>query len=136
MKDKFCLYCKTKKAKQMYCGRSCANKANAQHLSEIRKGPSNPMYGKKPHNFNGGLTYGRSGSRKVKYQEIRVSGRKIKMHRLIVEKHIGRKLDSKEVVHHKDGNGMNNNIENLQVFSSNAAHRRAHSKGGDAYAGY
>ena len=36
-------------------------------------------------------------------------------HRLVVESNIGRYLDSSEIVHHRDGNGHNNNIENLEL---------------------
>jgi hypothetical protein len=45
-------------------------------------------------------------------------------HRLIVEEHLGRYLRPNEVVHHIDGNHANNDISNLQVFSSNADHLR------------
>ena len=36
-------------------------------------------------------------------------------HRIIMENHIGRILNPNEVVHHIDGNKLNNNIENLQL---------------------
>lgn len=47
-------------------------------------------------------------------------------HRLIVEKSISRLLSKKEVVHHIDNNGTNNNIKNLIVFSSPYTHRLHH----------
>jgi len=37
-------------------------------------------------------------------------------HRLIMEKKIGRVLTKNEVVHHKDGNRLNNSIENLKML--------------------
>lgn len=46
-------------------------------------------------------------------------------HRHIIEQHIGRKLESSEVVHHIDGNPSNNLIENLQVITQ-SQHRREH----------
>ena len=39
-------------------------------------------------------------------------------HRVVMENHLGRLLDKNEVVHHKDGNKKNNNIENLEVLDS------------------
>ena len=45
-------------------------------------------------------------------------------HRLVVEREIGRPLRRSEVVHHIDGDSLNNAAANLQVFSSNAEHLR------------
>ena len=45
-------------------------------------------------------------------------GRKqIKLHRLIMEEHIGKKLLPKEIVHHINQNKIDNRIENLQIVS-------------------
>jgi hypothetical protein len=40
----------------------------------------------------------------------------IYVHRWVMEKHLGKKLSSHEVVHHKDRNKLNNSIENLQIM--------------------
>lgn len=43
-----------------------------------------------------------------------------------MEQYLGRKLARTELVHHKDGNGLNNNIENLEVMTL-AEHNKRHS---------
>ena len=47
------------------------------------------------------------------------------MHRVVMEKVLGRKLDYSEVVHHIDGDKWNNDISNLQVLSR-SEHIRIH----------
>lgn len=49
----------------------------------------------------------------------------VQEHRLVIEEHLGRFLLPTEVVHHKDGNRLNNDISNLEVFSSNGGHLKA-----------
>lgn len=49
----------------------------------------------------------------------------VPQHRLVVERHLGRFLKSNEMVHHIDGNPLNNDIDNLAVLSR-AEHIRLH----------
>ena len=59
-------------------------------------------------------------------------------HRAVAEKMLGRELSGHEVVHHIDGDTLNNSPDNLMVFASLADHSRFHGgaeakKVGDVY---
>lgn len=49
-------------------------------------------------------------------------------HRKIMEEYLGRKLERHEVVHHKDGDKSNNDINNLEVMPL-SYHSKMHMKG-------
>lgn len=50
----------------------------------------------------------------------------VREHRLVIERKLGRYLIKGEVVHHIDGNKLNNASENLQLFKSNSEHMKSH----------
>jgi HNH endonuclease len=60
------------------------------------------------------------------YRYVSVDGEKIAEHRRIAEEREGRKLTNDEVVHHVNGDKLDNRAENLLVVTR-AEHRRLHS---------
>ena len=57
----------------------------------------------------------------------------VKEHRYIMEQHLGRKLNDNEIVHHIDGNKLNNDISNLKVMTKgehSSFHRKEEIKNG------
>jgi hypothetical protein len=51
------------------------------------------------------------------YIRVRVEGRWIYEHRHVMESNLGRALNSREVVHHINGDRTDNHIENLAVMT-------------------
>lgn len=93
-----------------YCSRKC-------HFRDINHGEHQVKAGKQ------GALYAISkrGSGKVGY--IKELGKH--QHRRVVEKIIGRKLRSDEIIHHKDHNKHNNDPSNLQIVTR-SEHARIH----------
>lgn len=62
----------------------------------------------------------------IGYFKIRHNGKSYKYHRYLMEQKLGRELLEEEVVHHIDGDKLNNNINNLELMSSKSEHLRFH----------
>lgn len=86
---------------------------------------SPPLREERP-NWKGGIKIvkGYEYSRTPDHPHRSKHGGYVAVHRLVVEKHLGRFLLPTEVVDHIDGDTRNNNIENLRVFENNAEHLR------------
>ncbi len=94
---------------------------------KIRKFCSHDCYvkyniGANHYNFNPN-----GNSREDGYVRIAVNGKRVYLHRYVMEQNIGRKLEKHEHVHHKDGNPLNNNINNLEL-TTNSLHLKMHYK--------
>ena len=89
----------------VYCSRKCSGMA--------RSGENNQ-------NFVRGYQLNQWG-----YKMVYHDGKKVYEHRLIIEQAIGRKLLPYEEVHHKDGNKLNNSLDNLEVLPM-IEHKKKH----------
>lgn len=81
--------------------------------------------------FNTGLNHFKfnpNGNKRYDgYIRISDNGKRKYLHRVIIEKKLGFKLNKNQHIHHKDGINNNNELSNLEVLS-NSEHLKIHNK--------
>lgn len=82
-----------------FCSMKCAGIAHSKYMT----GEGSP-------NWKGGRIIERG------YVRLRISNKYLPEHRLVMEKHLGRKLSLNEQVHHKNGIKDDNRLENLELI--------------------
>lgn len=101
-------YCKPYRLnKAKYCSRKCLAK---DHLSKYRSIHGFKSLNKPLH----------------KYKTIKINGKYIRLHRYIMQEHLGRKLEIWEHVHHINDDPSDNRIENLEVLSNSDHQKKEH----------
>lgn len=80
--------------------------------------------------WNKDTSQGWTDNRGYRWLYVTENGKRVarREHRVLMERHLGRKLEPWEIVHHKDENTANNTIENLEVMDF-GSHTGAHSLG-------
>lgn len=116
-------------AKKKFCNNICRSK----NLSITNCGKNNYFYGKKLTPWNKSseqelmINCGK-GYLQVRWFDKNGVRQVMLHHRRVMEKALGRKLKREEVVHHIDGNKLNNDINNLKCFKNDTEHKKHHAE--------
>ena len=78
------------------------------------------LTGERAPSWRGGRHVGKAGYICIwEPSHPKANGNYVLEHRLVMEKSIGRYLVGRETVHHRNGNRVDNRIENLELYASN-----------------
>lgn len=93
-----------------------------------RKRMSESKLGEKHNNYKpiGTTRIVTSARKRNSYRQIKIAPLTWRYeHRIVIEAHLGRRLNTSEHIHHVNGDGLDNRLENLMVVD-NATHRKLH----------
>src|SRR5699024_1406120 len=111
--------------------KTCSKRCDSRRKRTMYQGGGNPNFGNRGEInpiYKGGTvsSYGYKLIKKPEHPNAGVDGY-IFEHRYVMSEHIGRHLREDEVVHHKDENRLNNEINNLEIMSR-SEHTKLHMK--------
>jgi len=111
------------KNKPTHLCRTCSNKKSSKERFGLGYKPWN--LGKTYQKCSGNFYINNYGYKSYYIGDKSYKGGYISEHRIVMELSLGRRLKKGEVIHHIDGNKLNNNIDNL-VLSTPSKHRQLH----------
>lgn len=123
-----------KKDTAKYCSQKCRynhmgnGRKGTHHSEETKRKIGKAQTGEKSHSWKGGKIKNKYGYILVKKRNHPFSNTSgyIMQHKIVMEKHLGRYLNPKEVVHHINNINNDNRIENLKLFKNDSEHQKFH----------